>query len=179
MQIVAGDYKLYIAEGTEQTVPVIGIVQHENFDMSTVENDIALLKIATPLTFDDYVQPIALPSQGQSSSGDSLVTGWGDLTELGIEPEVLQKVVIPIVSDEQCRAALGETVVYDSMICAGVPGGLIDSCAGDSGGPMVCDFNSSAYLCGIVSWGYGCGAPNKPGVYTEVAYFVDWIQANS
>ena len=62
--------------------------------------------------------------------------------------------------------------IADSMICAGEAGK--DSCQGDSGGPMTCD----GFLCGIVSWGYGCADANYPGVYTEVSYFVDWINSN-
>ena len=57
------------------------------------------------------------------------------------------------------------------MICAGI--GEKDSCQGDSGGPLV-DVNR--YLVGIVSWGEGCARDGYPGVYTEVAHFVEWIK---
>merc|ERR1712243_524679 len=65
----------------------------------------------------------------------------------------------------------------ESMLCAGEHGK--DSCQGDSGGPMIC-YNSdgSGYLGGIVSWGIGCGGYFHPGVYTEVSYFTEWINAN-
>ena len=60
------------------------------------------------------------------------------------------------------------------MICAGVPEGGKDACQGDSGGPLAC----GGLLTGIVSWGYGCARPDYPGVYSEVAYFKDWVENN-
>lgn len=88
----------------------------------------------------------------------------------------LQWVDVPIVSDAEC-ADLYYAVFYDvepAMICAGyVDEGGKDACQGDSGGPLV----SAGQLIGIVSWGLGCARPQLPGVYTQVAYYVDWIQS--
>lgn len=80
---------------------------------------------------------------------------------------------MPIVGQADCRKAYGEDGIADTMICAGLldVGGK-DACEGDSGGPLVVN----GVVAGIVSWGAGCAQPNAPGVYTDVASFLDWIE---
>merc|ERR1711971_1052166 len=107
------------------------------------------------------------------------VTGWGTTSEGGLGlPNVLHKVTLPVVSDEDCNAAYGAAgyAVEDSMICAGLAEGGKDSCQGDSGGPFFSNESpETRELLGVVSWGIGCGRAGYPGVYTEVSYFVEWI----
>lgn len=55
---------------------------------------------------------------------------------------------------------------------------------GDSGGPLqmqikmpgFTDWNMH-YVLGVTSFGYGCGRPNTPSVYTRVSSFLDWIES--
>lgn len=30
-------------------------------------------------------------------------------------------------------------------------------------------------LLGIISWGFGCGAPHIPAVYTNIYFYKEWI----
>ena len=48
---------------------------------------------------------------------------------------------------------------------------------GDSGGPLVCYQDGVWTQVGVTSFGRGCGLPRKPGVYSRVSQFVDWIKA--
>lgn len=50
---------------------------------------------------------------------------------------------------------------------------------GDSGGPLTCVQNNANVVYGVVSWGDQCGKKNKPGVYTRVTHFLDWIRTHT
>ncbi|XP_076057352.1 trypsin-1-like [Oratosquilla oratoria] len=172
-QIVAGEHNFEEDDGTEQVVEVVQLILHEDFDPESLVNDIALLRLGRPLRMNDFVSGIDLETS--SVEGDCVVSGWGDLHEAGgPSPSILMKVIVPIVSDDQCRGSYGRDRILDSMICAGGDGER-DSCLGDSGGPLACH----GRLAGVVSWGRGCARPGYPGVYTEVSYFADWIRSHA
>merc|ERR1712088_947524 len=108
----------------------------------------------------------------QESTGSCNVSGWGTLHSGGQTPDQLMVVSVPIVPEPRCQLEYPFQIAK-SMICAGEYGK--DSC-----GPMVCyNADGSGYLGGIVSWGIGCGGLYHPGVYTEVSYFVDWVEAHT
>lgn len=57
------------------------------------------------------------------------VTGWGALKEGGGISETLQEVIVPILSNKDCKkTAYGEKRITDNMLCAGIPEGGKDSC---------------------------------------------------
>ena len=105
------------------------------------------------------------------------ITGFGRLSSGGSSPNYLMQASVPVVSQSKCKQAYGSSI-HDSMICAGLDQGGVDSCQGDSGGPMVCESGGRYYLHGATSWGHGCAAPGKYGVYARVKYgaIMRWIQ---
>ncbi len=52
------------------------------------------------------------------------------------------------------------------MVAAGSEN--LDTCQGDSGGPLFAKLDGAYRQIGITSFGFGCGAPGFPGVYSEV-----------
>ncbi|XP_066519040.1 plasminogen activator, urokinase b [Hoplias malabaricus] len=66
-------------------------------------------------------------------------------------------------------------MITENMLCAAALDWTVDACKGDSGGPLVCSVNDSVYLYGVVSWGEGCSKEFRPGVYTKVQKYQQWI----
>ncbi|XP_066953771.1 trypsin-1-like isoform X1 [Macrobrachium rosenbergii] len=175
LRVVAGEYDLNHADGDEQKVHINFIIQHPFFDEITLENDIALLRLETPLVFNEYVAALELPEQEQDFTSEMcVVTGWGSTHEGGGVSHIMRYTEIPVISDQHCRDFYILDEIFDSMVCAGYDEGHKGSCKGDSGGPLAC----GSYLTGLVSWAYGCARPNLPSVFTEVPHFVDWIRSH-
>lgn len=168
---------LRYSTGTQYSVSKV--VKHENYDPSTLDYDVALLQLSSPVTLSDDVQPVRLApdSSGDFSGVSSTIVGWGATSEGGSISSVLRQVSVPIISNGACSN------YYDGitarMLCAYETGGGKDSCQGDSGGPCIVGSDGSYLQVGIVSWGYGCARPNYPGVYTRVSSVYDWICSNS
>ncbi|KAM6150829.1 hepatocyte growth factor activator [Erethizon dorsatum] len=126
-----------------------------------------------------FVQPICLPEPGSSfpAGHKCQISGWGHMDEqVSGYASSLREALVPIVADHKCSSPeVYGADVSPNMLCAGYFDCKSDACQGDSGGPLVCEKSGVAYLYGIISWGDGCGRLNKPGVYTRVANYVDWI----
>ncbi|XP_046751120.1 uncharacterized protein LOC124414191 [Diprion similis] len=147
-------------------------------------HDIALIRINGDANFQPAsVRPICLPigEAARVQRPKVIVTGWG-ATESGTRSENLLKVKLPVVPHSTCAKFYKNYTIDISyrQLCAGGSNGM-DSCSGDSGGPM--QFPGSyingqpRYIqYGIVSFGpKRCGIEGFPGVYTSVPYYMDWI----
>merc|ERR1719210_772708 len=102
-----------------------------------------------------------------------LASGWGSLGDSYATK--LMQVSLPYITQETCSGLLGSYRIHEAVICAGYQEGGKDSCQGDSGGPLATIVNDKWTLAGVVSWGTGCAQENRPGVYTHVAKYLDFI----
>ncbi|XP_043825508.1 transmembrane protease serine 11B-like [Dromiciops gliroides] len=154
------------------------IIVHEDYQSQMVTNDIALVQLAEEVTFTSNIRAICLPEATQNiSAGDlAVVTGWGALSMGGPRPVILQQTTVLIINTDTCNAPHAYSGrIKNSMLCAGYMDGKTDACQNDSGGPLASRTRGIWYLIGIVSWGDGCGKVNKPGVYTKLTFYRDWI----
>ncbi|XP_036028657.1 serine protease 56 [Onychomys torridus] len=174
-----------LAEGPQgeqaEEVQVNRILPHPKFDPQTFHNDLALVQLWTPVSPEGPARPVCLPqgSREPPPGTPCAIAGWGALFEDGPESEAVREARVPLLSADTCQKALGPGLRPSTMLCAGYLAGGIDSCQGDSGGPLTCSEpgpHPREVLFGVTSWGDGCGEPGKPGVYTRVAVFKDWLQ---
>ncbi|XP_027275096.1 transmembrane protease serine 9 isoform X3 [Cricetulus griseus] len=165
------------AEG--QLKRVVRIYRHPFYNLYTLDYDVALLELAGPVRRSRLVRPICLPGPARPPEGARcVITGWGSLREGGSMARQLQKAAVRVLSEQACRRFY-PVQISSRMLCAGFPQGGVDSCSGDAGGPLACREPSGQWvLTGITSWGYGCGRPHFPGVYTRVAAVLGWIGQN-
>jgi hypothetical protein len=193
----------WVTEGGA-TWAIGAVVVHSHYldDGNGRTDDIALLKIVpdaqTNLSANRNAHPIGLPfANATVVDGTPLVvTGWGWTAEIPIEtngvvthprvksPKLLEAVLTKVPSAtcdnnknfkyERTKEDGGDWILRAGQICA-LGKHNQDSCAGDSGGPVVSYDNGVPRLVGLVSFGPGCGLDDTPGVYVDVAYYRGWI----
>uniref|UniRef100_A0A8C2PWS1 Plasminogen n=1 Tax=Cyprinus carpio TaxID=7962 RepID=A0A8C2PWS1_CYPCA len=131
-----------------------------------------------PALLNDKVLPACLPDKDYIVPSDTecYVTGWGETEGTGGEG-FLKETGFPVIENKVCnRPSFLNGLVKEHHMCAGNIEGGTDSCEGDSGGPLVCFSQNTFVLQGVTSWGLGCAKAMKPGVYTRVSKFINWIE---
>jgi len=150
-------------------------------DYGNIFNDVAILKLEKPLKFNDNVQPICLPKSGIKLKNGQMfvVAGWGDLKEdAQTGSNVVRQLVVPKISDKVCDSYefYNGALTRGTEFCCGYAAGGKDSCQGDSGGPLMYKEDGKWIQGGIVSWGFGCARAKKPGIYTNLPRYINWIE---
>ncbi|XP_030298121.1 hyaluronan-binding protein 2 [Sparus aurata] len=186
MEVVMGGLSLNIDEPTEQTLRVEEAIRHENYreTPSAVYNDIGLLRLnginGVCANETQFVKTACLPDAQLPDGMECKISGWGATEEFEYGSNHLLSANVLLINQEKCMEPIVYGSVLDnSMFCAGHLQGGVDSCQGDSGGPLTCRQNNTSVVYGIVSWGDQCGMKNKPGVYTRVTNFLDWIKSKT
>ncbi|EDV23249.1 uncharacterized protein TRIADDRAFT_7380, partial [Trichoplax adhaerens] len=126
-------------------------VEHYSYSSYSNNYDFLVLSLRKSLSYNSYVISI---SMGSASTGEWVtVAGRGENHEGGPKSNHLQKLTIPIMNDPDFKKAYPNEI-YDSVQYASctIKAGL-DSCYGDSGGPLTRGTGTLAVLVGVVGWG--------------------------
>jgi len=170
----------------QQGILMNTVIIHPQYNAATFNNDIAIVKLITPLTFNNNVKNACLPESSFAPQSKAVVSGWGT-TINGDDNSVsswLKYVAVPFITNNKCvrpHTNYFSNQITSNMVCAGFFTGEVDSCQGDSGGPLAVPKSSTddtAVVYGIVSWGLECAKAKQPGVYTRVTRYLSWIKAN-
>jgi len=181
-------------EGLEVEQKVRRIFRHPEYNSSTIDNDIALLRLPAVPYFHNNVTgqreqgvitAACLPKNEQDMppvGTRCMVMGWGKASmSHNWGTDVLMYTRLPIIDRKACRRANRKTIT-ENMFCAGHFKGGADTCSGDSGGPLLCSVDAppgrevwATY--GVTSFGDGCGLAGKMGVYAKVNNYLPWIRS--
>ncbi|KAK0395930.1 hypothetical protein QR680_001492 [Steinernema hermaphroditum] len=175
----AKDFSVHLGGHSMRTgdiYKVAEIVVHPYYPSSGLAYDIALLKLNRKVAVSNETLPICLPTAHAPDYKVCTVAGWGRTGESGATSKVVREIHVPILPYWKCFSHYFTAVDPFSMFCAGFDLGGVDSCRGDSGGPLMCEDQGRYELQGIVSWGIGCARRGRPGVYVKVANLVPWVK---
>lgn len=169
------------------TYEIVQNVPHPDYQTRFKEHDIALVKVKTPITFNDFVTPICLP-QEDHTAGNLVAIGYGLTGPFEEVSESLLKVNLDYFTLEECEETYSGNKItkrggiqLDRMICAAGKNTSGDTCSGDSGGPLQVSHPTISCMftqVGITSFGSSfCGIAGVPAVYTKVFFYVTWIES--
>ncbi len=196
----SGPEELVVGFGRDLNAPmrlvrVSGVVANPAYLKSDSAADIAVLTLASPVT---DVPPLAavspLEAAALTAAGIHVTTaGWGNTSASSDKyPNSLRQAEMVVFPVSNCGNGYNYTVSGLSfegwgradvdpkvMLCAaGVSRGMqVDTCEGDSGGPLIAGTGAAARLVGIVSWGADCDSGTS-GVYTRVSATYEFLLAH-
>ncbi|CAM5086586.1 unnamed protein product [Natator depressus] len=184
-RIVIGISELSHLSDLVQIRSVHRAVLHQEYNPRKETNDIALIQLDRPVTFDDLTQPACLPSalMAVTTFSPCYISGWGSTTQKTVgTADILQEAKVQLIDTATCNSSRWfNGAIASNNLCAGYEQGGIDSCQGDSGGPLMCkdEVTSRYYVIGITSWGQDCAQAHKLGLYTSTQPFLEWILENT
>ncbi|CAH0726147.1 unnamed protein product, partial [Brenthis ino] len=153
--------------------PILHTIRHEKYSPDEVRNDIGLILLKNELPLSKYIMRVALMREPPIEQ-TAFLAGWGLIDEIQhISTNYLHFTKQKIWSYKKCRRKI--LSLPKGTLCGGDIRGKNYGAEGDSGSALVI---KDYIQIGIVSYKRP-DVSNSLLVYTNVAYFYDWIENNS
>uniref|UniRef100_UPI00398E5C7F granzyme K-like n=1 Tax=Pristiophorus japonicus TaxID=55135 RepID=UPI00398E5C7F len=185
IEVILGAHSLSkIQEENQQVLEVKKCLPHQDFNWKRKESDIMLVQLAREAILNKHVSTLMLPKSIEDVKAGTkcCVAGWGTTNpEILKASDTLREVNVNIIDRKVCNSKAYydyNPFITKDMLCAGDKKARKDTCAGDSGGPLICitKFRRKKVYKGIISSGDRCAKPKKPGIYTCLSdKFLKWI----
>jgi hypothetical protein len=150
------------------------VIRHPNYTLASINNDIALIHLSTPLTYSSNIQSINYVNNATSVLINNLakVSGWG-LISFNSNTGNGTNTVDLFATDVKI-SSIEASILYTSSTSSSQQ----SPCFGDSGGPLTTvSIYGDRLLVGIVNgWG-DCNIGSKG--YARVSSYSDWIFAET
>lgn len=187
MDVILGAHNISNSdEDTQITISGSKVINHDKYNNTNFQNDIALIQLSKSAPINENIQPAKLPPSSDSGKTyfDETVTatGWGLYYDVPFPTtkdmsDVLLKVDVSVSNLTECGLYYNDdddTYVVETNLCTS---GYKNrgTCNGDSGGPLSLD----GILIGIISFGTKLCEMCSPSVYTKIVDYLDWISDNS
>ncbi|XP_058120815.1 brachyurin-like [Anopheles ziemanni] len=181
---IMGAHNRNVQEPTQQRIrfSTSGIIRHPQYTPTNIRNDVAVVRLDSPITFNARVQPVRLPGRSDTRQFGGVmgtVSGFGrtsDATQA--TSAVVRYTTNPVMTNADCIARWNTALIQPQNVCMSGDNGR-SACNGDSGGPLAVQDGGSLQI-GIVSFGSAAGCSiGMPSVYARVSFFLGWIEANS
>ncbi|XP_075271152.1 serine protease 55 [Opisthocomus hoazin] len=175
-----------VVGGTDLSLPLEehkpdSLILHQGFDRMSMQNDIALILLSSPIEFSNEKIPICLPFMYDINIWQHCwVAGWGTRSAVAVPAShVLQKARMKLISKEQCLERFPQ--LMENALCAKLDKGERGACQVDSGGPLVCSYWNTMkwFQVGIVSWGEDCAEKPNHEVLMSVYNYRSWIETET
>ncbi|XP_077162502.1 transmembrane protease serine 5 [Paroedura picta] len=176
-QVGNGKLVAHVGVLDEGPVGIEKIFLHPRYGAQSQDGGLAMLKLKEPLNFSETTQAICLPRYQQPiPTGSTCWIPGRNFTWPGNAraDEAPEKVPATGIRTQTCNgscAPAGELTAQ--VLCATYQDESMDACQRNGARPLICQQEQTWHLVGMGS--SRCAEPNRPGTFTQVTPFLDWI----
>ncbi|KYO37507.1 hypothetical protein Y1Q_0015248 [Alligator mississippiensis] len=117
IQVRLGEHDISVQEQTEQIINAEKIIRHDQYNSESSDNNIMLIKLASPARLNNFVATIPLPTGCPEDGISCLISGWGNTLSSGSAEDGLDitepKVAIFAPSQKEIKEKKKATLKLD------------------------------------------------------------------